>query len=642
MASSSRRTSLVTVVNIKLALLRALIVVGSILNNSNRHNSSGASNVFLQQQQQLLVTKQHHDTINTDDDETLVVDAIFHNDEDPLYSTKRRRISTTISSNNNNNINNNNNNYKGGKMRYFETTTEGGNSFYGIMFDIKAKNDIIVETMDVLLLAEQTITNSIINNKNNIVGTTALRIYTKGGSYWNLETNTFYPPSYWTMVSTTESLAYFPIVKSVSYSNTTTNTTTASIPYGIFNSIPISAGSIQAFYISLNTSSLLYSTNSATSSNHSTNNSNMSFIDTTTTTTIMNNNNFNNNNSSSSSSSSAILKENEDLYVYVGAGVGPIDLFHQGFVTQHTNRTTMFFGRVFNGMFYYTRPFYSTPPSTASGVAGKELSTTYVGGNGGYGIMFDIAALQPITIQTLAIHARSTNSGTNINNNKEMEVSVWTLTSGEGSYVGHEYNLTTDWKCIVTCSVVGAGIGNPTIIPEELFPDIYTAAGHVRAFYISLPTPDLLYTTTSNDTYFIALNDDLQIINGVGVSSNHSTITGSFGSSSHLSSSSQQPTYYHPNRAFNGAIKYILQGTTESKSTSISTTIGGANSALGNMFDIEALKDITVKRLDIVISTTKQVHVAIYTKIGSYRGYGEAMTAVSHFKTKKQEIVLFL
>ncbi len=531
-----------------------------------------------------------------------------------LNPNDRRRLSSTSNSNN---IYPNN----AGKTRYLETSVEGGHSFYGIAFNVIAKNDVILQTMNILIKTQPQIPN--------------IRIYTKTGSFWNQYDNTIYQPDYWTLISTTESLSY-PLLVSYSVSSPTANSTTVSIPIGIFNSVSISAGSMQSFYVSLNTSSLLYSSSTNAASSVSNNAPFLTFND--------------------YYANSIIYKENDDLSVYVGAGVGPIDLFHQGVQSKNV---TMIHDRIFNGMFYYTRPFYSTtttstgtetssttyegtgnedaalPISTSSTTnkATIQLPTTYEGGNGGFGIMFDVIALQSLTIKTLSLHvARSTD-------NRPVEVKVWTLASGEGSYVGHESTAgTADWKCIVTCTLFGAGVGNPTVIPEELFPDTYTKAGHVRAFYVSLNIPTLMYTATNNETYFIALNDDLQVINGVGFSTptpiifnaNNSTTTGAepYGTNGSISLSTPQ-VMYHPNRAFNGAIQYILLGATESTYKSISTTIGGANAALGNMFDIEALRDVTVKRIDIVITAKKQVDVAIYTKIGSYRGFGEAVNAVS-------------
>jgi hypothetical protein len=544
-----------------------------------------------------------------------------------LNPNDRRRLSSTINSNN---INPNN----AGKMRYLETSVEGGRSFYGIAFNVRAKNDVILQTMNILIKTQPQIPN--------------IRIYTKAGSFWNQYDNTMYQSDYWTLISTTESLSY-PLLVSYSVSSPAANSTTVSIPIGIFNSVSISAGSMQSFYVSLNTSTLLYSSSTNAASSVSNNAPFETF-----------NENYAN---------SIIYKENDDLSVYVGAGVGPMDFFHQGVQSKNI---TMIHDRIFNGMFYYTRPFYSTttistatetsittnegagnedaapPISTSSSStpnkATMQLPTTYEGGNGGFGIMFDVISLQSLTIKTFSLHvARSTD-------NRPVEVKVWTLASGEGSYVGHESTIgSADWKCIVTCTLFGAGVGNPTVIPEELFPDTYTKAGHVRAFYVSLNIPNLMYTATTNETYFIALNNDLQVINGVGfstptpmiINANNSTTTGAeaYGTNGSISLSTPQ-VMYHPNRAFNGAIQYILTGTTESTYKSISTIIGGANAALGNMFDIEALRDITVKRIDIVITSNKQVDVAIYTKIGSYKGFGEAVNAVSPGPPSKELLCL--
>jgi len=422
-------------------------------------------------------------------------------------------------------------------QRYFETTMEGGDAFYGCMFDVQAKTDIIIQTL-----------NLHTQKPSSSRRDTAAKIYTKLGSFFNNQTQSFYDPFYWTMIATTESLFSNPFVSS------TKNLTL--LPQGIFNPILIKAGTTQAFYVSLNTSTLVY-----------------------TNATAMN----------------GVYKSSDDFDFLVGAGVGLMNDFDVGILP--ASKVSVFYGRVFNGMFQYSRPYYAKPSDTSL----IELESTYAGGNGGYGLMFDIAALNSVTFKTLSINVKSTSFN-------GIDVSVWTLASGDGSYTGHETN-PKDWECILTSTVVGAGAGNPTIIPDELFPDIYTNAGRVRAFYISLKTPDLIYTTTSNETYLIAHNDDIQIVNGVG-------FTGPEFSGD-----------IRPNRAFNGAAMYVTGTVQKTMSKSFATTMGGSNSALGNMFDIEALRDITVKRLDIVIGSLKEVHVAIYTKDGTYRGYGESIAA---------------
>jgi hypothetical protein len=131
------------------------------------------------------------------------------------------------------------------------------------------------------------------------------------------------------------------------------------------------------------------------------------------------------------------------------------------------------------------------------------LTTTFAGGNGQSGNMFDIVATTNLTITSFDIHIGATSTQT---------VEIYTKT---GSHVGFETNASA-WTLLATTTVTGAGIGNPTALPANLV-NVPIAAGNTQSFYVTLSTSTSIdYSNGTAVGNVLASNADLTVLEGVG------------------------------------------------------------------------------------------------------------------------------
>ncbi|MEJ6736922.1 MAG: T9SS type A sorting domain-containing protein, partial [Flavobacteriales bacterium] len=172
-----------------------------------------------------------------------------------------------------------------------------------------------------------------------------------------------------------------------------------------------------------------------------------------------------------------------------------------------------------------------------------SLQSSYAGGNGSGGNMFDIVSLTGVTIQSFDGHL---NSGTHAT------VDVYYKT---GSHVGFETNPAA-WTLIGTATnVVSAGPGVGTPIPLPI--NINIPAGQTYSFYIDCSS-GVDYTNGTAVGNILAANTELQILEGVGKSNN-------FGST-------------NTPRTFNGEVYY---GTTACSSIRTPVTVTLSTSSVG-------------------------------------------------------------
>jgi len=134
-----------------------------------------------------------------------------------------------------------------------------------------------------------------------------------------------------------------------------------------------------------------------------------------------------------------------------------------------------------------------------------QLETTYAGGNGQAGNMFDIKALSNIVIREIDIHVGDTNSHAGL---------VYTK---EGSWRGFAKNPEA-WSEIGSgFTVEGQGEGKPSSLPPNAFAPISIIAGETKGIYITLVSPALRYTFEGgSSTQIVASDSNLQIFKGVG------------------------------------------------------------------------------------------------------------------------------
>ena len=156
----------------------------------------------------------------------------------------------------------------------------------------------------------------------------------------------------------------------------------------------------------------------------------------------------------------------------------------------------------------------------------ESLTTTFAGGNGQRGNIFDIVALSDVSITSFDAHTTSAGSGT---------IDVWWK-------LGTGYNSTQasdvgDWTYYETVPIIGAGNGNPTPVP--LTTPLSLTAGETYSIYV-LSSVSVRYTNGSSVGAVFAQDANLQVTEGFGCG----------GTSAWSSSCTFQP------RVWNGTIHY--------------------------------------------------------------------------------------
>ncbi len=135
------------------------------------------------------------------------------------------------------------------------------------------------------------------------------------------------------------------------------------------------------------------------------------------------------------------------------------------------------------------------PIATDNCYTNGSLSTTFAGGNGYYGSMFDIVALNPIKIKNFTGHVKY---GTH-------QIDIYYKT---GSHVGFEHNPGA-WTLLGSVNVTGNEA--PTLIPFDV--NISVSESQTVAFFIA-GTGAFNYSNGSAVGAVAAQNDDLQILIG--------------------------------------------------------------------------------------------------------------------------------
>jgi len=272
---------------------------------------------------------------------------------------------------------------------------------------------------------------------------------------------------------------------------------------------------------------------------------------------------------------------------------------------------------------------------SASQALMNEIETTFAGGSGQCGNMFDVYAFQDLTIVDMDIHILE----------EEEVVEVFGLLS---SFVGHESDAHA-WTQLCIGTVQGQGFEQRTPLPSGCLSSVHVHAGDTVGFYVTVNRSKMAYTFVQdmvlNDVY--ASNVHLQILLGVGKA---------------------YPFAYTFNpRLWNGVIKYLAESSSEegegeddvggavssesADSTpppsaqvvvptpvpvvdpapvpqpnaddngmnSLETTYVDSSGQGGNMFDVVALKDVTIHSMNIHIVEGTQ-NLELYIRDGTYEG----------------------
>jgi M6 family metalloprotease-like protein len=227
-------------------------------------------------------------------------------------------------------------------------------------------------------------------------------------------------------------------------------------------------------------------------------------------------------------------------------------------------------------------------PTSAPTIRLRELFTTFFDNNGAQGNMFDVLPKRDMMVHKLDLHIAT--SGPTI-------VEVWMKL---GTHVSFENDLS-EWSRRVALEVEAKGLDSVTSVDVGSIPLL---ADELHSLYVFLLPGKLRYTNGVGVGSIVAANDDLIIYEGVGKSA-------FFGNTFN-------------NRIWNGAIHYALTPRTPSPTSApadqLSTTYAGGSGQAGNMFDVLAYQDVSIKGFDLHIYDQEEVAIEILTKTGSFIG----------------------
>ena len=143
--------------------------------------------------------------------------------------------------------------------------------------------------------------------------------------------------------------------------------------------------------------------------------------------------------------------------------------------------------------------------AAAAVTAQSPLSTTFAGGNGQSGNMFEVRALNPagVTVTAFEVNSQSTSTG---------DFEVYTLA---GSYAGNENNPAA-WTLVGAATGIQCnGAGVPTPLP--ICVNAYIAQGTVQSFYVTHADTNIVaYTNGTVQGAVFAANADLEFYEGSG------------------------------------------------------------------------------------------------------------------------------
>ncbi|RFN57619.1 HYR domain-containing protein [Marixanthomonas ophiurae] len=142
-------------------------------------------------------------------------------------------------------------------------------------------------------------------------------------------------------------------------------------------------------------------------------------------------------------------------------------------------------------------------PATGGGSTTETLETTFAGGNGLDGAMFDIVAINEVTINSFDV-----NLDTGITDDVEVYYK-------SGTWVGFEEDAGA-WTLLGTANVTSAGDGLPTPLNLSLGQTI--AAGDTGAFYVTTTSGGMNYTDGTTTGAVFASDDNIEFLEGAGKS----------------------------------------------------------------------------------------------------------------------------
>lgn len=212
----------------------------------------------------------------------------------------------------------------------------------------------------------------------------------------------------------------------------------------------------------------------------------------------------------------------------------------------------------------------------------ETLTTIFAGGNGNAGVMFDIVADQPVSINAFQFATFAASPAGS--------VEIYTKS---GTHVGSE-GAPGDWASLGTVAYA-AGPGLTPKAPVGLPTPIFLAAGERRAFYIRDAGGGIAYTNGDGIGTLEASDGKLRIFEGTGV-------IGTFGAVS-------------IDRIPNITVHY------SSMPFLLTTTFQGGNGHDGIMFDVVAKSSLRLTSMQFAASTAGARTFDLYTRSGTHVGF---------------------
>lgn len=245
------------------------------------------------------------------------------------------------------------------------------------------------------------------------------------------------------------------------------------------------------------------------------------------------------------------------------------------------------------------------------------FSPSFSGENGSYGNMFDILSDVDVTIQGMDVHTDALDETVRVQ-----------IRYKRGTHVGSEKDPAA-WSLICDAAVTGRGYLRRTPVPLESFADVPIDAYERIAFYVTLTTPNLRYSNVDGSTN---LNPDpnshVWIAPGTGLGGYPFGETFSdrlWNGSIHYAAHAPVAGALSPTPPPTPLPQLLLAPNRQE----IVTTFASGNSGYGCMFDVTVKEGgaVVVTALDLHIDRSGTVGVKVYTKKGTYVGFGYDPTA---------------
>lgn len=214
----------------------------------------------------------------------------------------------------------------------------------------------------------------------------------------------------------------------------------------------------------------------------------------------------------------------------------------------------------------------------------ETLTTTFAGGIGNLGAMFDIVADQPLTIDALQFATADGYTGAG-------SVEIYTKS---GTHVGSEGDAGAWTSLGVFPYAAGPGLTPKT--PVSLPSPIILAVGERRAFYIRNPSDHLALTAGDGTGSLEASNGKLRIYEG-------KSVNGTFGAD------------------FAERIPNVTVHYTPTQPNLLTTTFAGGNSNNGIMFDLVAKSSLRLTSVQFATSSAGARTFDLYTRVGTHVGF---------------------